>query len=94
MAIYAAGWILLAVAVLVAQMRFYNAHQRAHNLWRPRADAWVFVRTSHEYALMIRATLRRDADPGVERARRLYVGLLAAVVLYLVIGFPVVLALS
>jgi len=94
MVFFAGGWVLLAVAVLVAQMRFYNAHQRVHHDWRPRADQWTFVRTSHEYALMIRATFRRDDDRRVERARLLYLTLLGTAVAYLVIGFPVVLGLT
>lgn len=89
MAVFFAAWIFLAVVLLGTQMRFYDAHQHAHNDWRPRTDQWVLARSGAEYRAMIRATLRRDPDGNVERLRRQYVAMLVITVAYLVVGFPI-----
>ena len=88
-AIFFAGWLLLLVGFLITQMRFYDAHQHAHNLWRPRSTPWMLARSGAEYRAMIRATFRRDANPRVEERRRQYVAVLGLVAIYLLIGFPV-----
>lgn len=89
MALFFGTWIFVAVVLLVTQMRFYDAHQRAHNEWRARADQWVLARSGAEYRAMIRATFRRDPETDVERRRRQYLAMLVIAVAYLLIGFPV-----
>jgi hypothetical protein len=89
MAIFFATWILLAIVVLVTQMRFYDAHQRTHHEWEPRSNQWVLARSGEDYRAMLRATFHADSDSSVERLRRQYVTMLAITVAYLFIGFPV-----
>jgi len=88
MALFFGGWIVLAIALLVTQMRFYRAHQRRHGLWRPRVDQWVMTRTAAEYRAMVRATFTRDRDGVVERLRRQYLVVLGLLGVYAVVGFP------
>ena len=89
MAVFFATWIFVAVVLLVAQMRFYDAHQRLHHDWRPRSNRWVLARSGAEYGAMLRATFRTDADGGVERARRQYLAMLVIAFAYLAIGLPI-----
>lgn len=88
---YLAGWLVIMVVFAVTQARFYDAHQRAHGLWRPRSTPLLLAYSPEERRAMLRATTRRDANPAVEQARWHYVLVLAFAVAYLVIGFPLAL---
>jgi hypothetical protein len=83
---YLAGWLVFMVAFFVAQTRFLDAHQRVHGEWRARStfDRLFGVYRLREYDAMLRATFRRDEDPVVERARRLFLVIFAAGIAYLV----------
>lgn len=62
-----AGLVLLAVAFLVAQRRFYAVHVRKKG-WQP--NPWrSFVTFPSD---VDRMTWQRDEDPEIERARRIY----------------------
>jgi len=88
MNVYLAGWLVIMVAFVVTQTRFYDAHQRAHGEWRPRSTPWLLSYSGMEFRAMFRATFRRDIDPDVEGKRRRYVAMLVGGIAYLVIGFP------
>jgi hypothetical protein len=68
-----AGLLLLAVAFLVAQRRFYAIHIRKRG-WQPNPwrSFWTFPSD------VDRMTWRRDEDPEIERARRIYLATLVA----------------
>jgi hypothetical protein len=68
-----AGLILLAVAFLIAQRRFYALHVRKKG-WQP--NPWrSFITFPSDVDKM---TWRGDVDPEVERARRIYLATLVA----------------
>lgn len=79
------------VGFTLTQMRFYDAHQRVHDEWRPRSTPWLLSHSAEEYRAMLRATTHVNTDASVERARRSYVLVLAIAAAYAVIGFPLAL---
>ena len=83
----------MLVAFLVTQTRFYDAHQKAHQDCRTRSDRIGSFSTEDERRAMFRATFQRDANAIVERARRTYLLVLAAGVVYL-LAFPVIVWIS
>lgn len=87
---YFIGWLVIMVAFLVTQTRFYDAHQRTHGKWRAHGKRHATPRLFYsptEYRAMLRATFQRDDDPAVETARRLYLLVLGVAIAYL-LGIP------
>jgi ferric-dicitrate binding protein FerR (iron transport regulator) len=76
------GWLVILVLFLVAQQRFYEIHRRHHEAWRSGAGRWS-APNADELRAMMRATFRADPVPEVERARRLYLLVVALAVAYL-----------
>jgi acyl-coenzyme A synthetase/AMP-(fatty) acid ligase len=87
---YLLGWLLLGVAFVVTQTRFYDAHRRVHGWWRSRAEVGptTLFYTPTEYRAMLRATFHAEQDAIVERARRRYLFVMALAVAYLVLALP------
>jgi hypothetical protein len=76
------GWLVLIVVFGVVQDWFYEVHRRHHAAWRPRSQRWGMPR-SDEFRAMLHATFHRDAVPEVERARRIYLLVMALGLAYL-----------
>jgi acyl-coenzyme A synthetase/AMP-(fatty) acid ligase len=93
---YLLGWLLLGVAFLLAQTRFYDAHRIVHAWWRARGEVGptTLFHTPAEYRAMLRATFHADQNSTVERARRIYVSVMAMTIVYLVLGIPAALVLG
>jgi hypothetical protein len=88
--LYAVAGLGVLLALLVFQTRFFEAHRRAHGLWRPRsveAPTTLFY-TPPEYKAMFRAAFHKDDDPLVERARRAYLFSAAIFALYVLLALP------
>lgn len=86
--LFLVGWVILGIAFVTLQWRFLSIYQATYNAWRPRNTPWLLTHSPRESLEQLRATFRRDANPKVEDARRLYLAILALTVLYLVVGFP------
>lgn len=93
MGLYLIGLLMLGVAFVLTQSRFYNAHRRVHGRWREGAEAMrtTFFYTPAEHRAMLRANFRADENPTVEQARRRYLSAMAASVAYLILAIPVAL---
>jgi hypothetical protein len=87
---YVLGWLLLMVAFLITQTRFYNVHRRVRGWWRAPSDAarTTLLYTPTEYRAMWRATFRADPDGSVERARRAYMVVMAVTLVYFIAALP------
>ena len=75
-------------------MRFHDAHQRAHNLWRARSAPWLLSYSGTELWSMMTVTFRRDPNAEVEAARRIYIASAIVGIAYLGLGLPIAIWLT
>jgi hypothetical protein len=89
-AYYLIGWLLIGIAFVVMQTRFYDAHRKRYGLWRPGLEAMrtTLFYTPAERRAMMKATFRRDPEPSVERARQRYLIVIAVAAAYLLLAIP------
>lgn len=71
------GLLVLAAVFLVTQQYFYAAYRRKYGVWRGLRQRALTGPNPEEFRGMLRSTFRRDPDPVVERARRIYLAALA-----------------
>ena len=71
------GLLALGIVFVVAQERFYTAYGRRYGLMRPLSKR-LFGPNPEEFREMLAASFRRDPDANVERARRIYMVALGA----------------
>jgi hypothetical protein len=76
------GLLVVAGLFLVTQQWFYAAYRRKRGVWRSLRQRALTGPTPKEFRGMLRATFRRDPDPAVERARRIYLAALGAFFAY------------
>ena len=83
--VYVAGIVVLALAWVIAQERFYEESRKDHGLWRPWYDRWTDP-TWGELSAMASQTFERQRGLPAERARRRYVAITAIGLMWLLIG--------